>query len=225
DDAREAVGNMIRWLEKAGHTVEEQNHDVNGVRLMQDYYMMNSSDISAATAQLEHSLGRELTPDDVEIETWLLHEAGKSVSAADFSASLASWDMAAAQMEAFHRTYDFFITPATAYTAPKVGELSHSSGDQELWRSKMKAADKAEQQAIIWDIFLPSLTYTPFTQLANLTGQPAMSVPVHLSKEGLPLGVQVMASKGKENMLLKLAYQLEQSDIWIGMKGNPMLNV
>ncbi|HLR63722.1 MAG TPA: amidase [Lentibacillus sp.] len=225
DDAREAVGNMIRWLEKAGHTVEEQNHDVNGVRLMQDYYMMNSGEISAVTAQLEHSLGRELTPDDVEIETWLLHEAGKSVSAADFSASLASWDMAAAQMEAFHRTYDFFITPATAYTAPKVGELSHSSGDQELWRSKMKAADKAEQQAIIWDIFLPSLTYTPFTQLANLTGQPAMSVPVHLSKEGLPLGVQVMASKGKENMLLKLAYQLEQSDIWIGMKGNPMLNV
>src|SRR5699024_2340519 len=44
DDAREAVGNMIRWLEKAGHTVEEQNHDVNGVRLMQDYYMMNSGE-------------------------------------------------------------------------------------------------------------------------------------------------------------------------------------
>ncbi|WP_010529587.1 amidase family protein [Lentibacillus jeotgali] len=225
DDAREAVVKTVCWLEKSGHIVEEQDHDVDGVRIMQDYYLMNSGEISAVTARLERLLERELTPEDVEIETWLLHKAGKSVSAAEFSASLASWDMAAAQMEAFHRTYDFFITPAAAYTAPEVGELSHSSGEQQLWRSKMETANKAEQQAIIWDIFLPSLTYTPFTQLANLTGQPAMSVPVHLSKEGLPLGVQVMASKGREYMLLKLAYQLEQSDIWVGMKGNPMMTV
>jgi len=225
DDAREAVAKTVQWVEKAGHTVEEKVHDVDGIRLMQDYYMMNSGEISAVTAQLERSLSRELTPDDVEIETWLLHEAGKSVSAADFSESLASWDMAAAQMEAFHRTYDFFITPATAYTAPEIGELSHSQADQEAWHQKMEKADKTQQQAIIWDVFLPSLTYTPFTQLANLTGQPAMSLPVHVSREGLPLGVQVMASKGKENQLLKLAFQLEQSNIWVGMKDNPMLNV
>ncbi|TFJ92634.1 amidase [Lentibacillus salicampi] len=227
DDAREAVAKTVQWLEKAGHIVEQKDHNVDGIRLMQDYYVMNSGEISALTARLEHSLERELTPDDVEIETWLLHQAGKSVSAADFSASLASWDTAAAQMEAFHRTYDLFITPAAAYTAPEVGELSHTELEQETWRSKMKKtqADKTAQQAIIWDIFLPSLTYTPFTQLANLTGQPAMSLPVHLSKEGLPLGVQVMASKGREDMLLKLAFQLEQSDIWIGMRGNPMMNV
>ena len=85
----------------------------------------------------------------------------------------------------------------------------------------VKEADKDEKQDIIWDMFLPSLTYTPFTQLANLTGQPAMSVPVHMTKEGLPLGVQVLTQKGEDHHLLQLAYQLEQSDLWIGMKGNP----
>ncbi|QKY71447.1 amidase [Lentibacillus sp. CBA3610] len=225
DDAREAVAKTVRWLENAGHIVEEKDNDVDGIQLMQDYYMMNSGEISSVTAKLEQSLDRKLTPDDVELETWLLHEAGKSVSGADFSASLASWDVATAKMEALHRTYDFFITPATAFTAPEVGELTYSREEQEAWRRKMEKADKSEQQAIIWDVFLPSLTYTPFTQLANLTGQPAMSMPVHLSGEGMPLGVQVMASKGKEDMLLKLAYQVEQSDIWNGMKGNPMLNV
>ncbi|SFB14350.1 amidase [Lentibacillus halodurans] len=225
DDAREAVAKTVRWLENTGHIIEEKDHDVDGVQLMQDYYLMNSGEISAVTARLERSLGRQLTPDDVEFETWLLHQAGKSVSAAQFSASLASWDVAAAHMAAFHRTYDLFITPATAYTAPEVGELTYSPTEQQGWREKMEKADNTEQQAVIWDIFLPSLTYTPFTQLANLTGQPAMSVPVHLSMEGLPLGVQVMAGKGREDLLLKLAYQLEQSDIWIGMKGNPMLNV
>ncbi|MNL77119.1 6-aminohexanoate-cyclic-dimer hydrolase [compost metagenome] len=71
-------------------------------------------------------------------------------------------------------------------------------------------------------MFEPSLTYTPFTQLANLTGQPAMSVPLHLTPAGLPIGVQVMASKGREDLLLQLAAQLEQSELWVGMKGNPL---
>ncbi|ALX49082.1 amidase family protein [Lentibacillus amyloliquefaciens] len=221
-DAHEAVLKTVRWLEKEGYNVEEKENDVDGVQLMQDYYMMNSGEISALTSQLERSLGRALTPDDVELETWLLHKAGTSVLASDFSRSLASWDEATAKMEALHRTYDFFITPAAAYTAPEVGELTYSEDEQTGWRANMDKADKAEQQNIIWDLFLPSLTYTPFTQLANLTGQPAMSVPVHLSKDGLPMGVQVMASKGKEDMLLKLAYQMEQSDIWHGMTGNPM---
>jgi len=74
----------------------------------------------------------------------------------------------------------------------------------------------------MYNMFLPSLTYTPFTQLANLTGQPAISVPVHITQVGLPIGVQVMAGKGEERLLLQLAAQLEQTDLWVGMKGNPL---
>lgn len=59
------------------------------------------------------------------------------------------------------------------------------------------------QQDLIYDMFLKSLTYTPFTQLANLTGQPSMSVPVHLTSAGMPLGVQVTAPKGKEDWPLQ----------------------
>ncbi|GAA0430280.1 amidase [Lentibacillus halophilus] len=222
-DARKAVEKTVGWLEQQGHIVEETDNGVDGIRLMQDYYTMNSGEISSVTQRLEYAMGRTLTADDMEIETWLMHEAGKSVSAAAFSDSLKSWDTAAASMEALHRTYDLYITPATAYTAPKIGELSHSPAEQEEWRRKMNEAEGNDQQQLIWDIFLPSLTYTPFSQLANLTGQPAMSVPVHLSEEQLPLGVQVMASKGDENKLLQLAFQLEQSDIWVGQKGNPMM--
>src|SRR5690625_7608619 len=82
----------------------------------------------------------------------------------------------------------------------------------------MKEISKAEQQSFIYDLFLPSLTYTPFSQLANLTGQPAISIPVHLSEQGLPLGVQIMALKGEEHRLLQIAYQIEQTELWVGMK-------
>lgn len=66
-----------------------------------------------------------------------------------------------------------------------------------------------------------SLERTPFTQLANLTGQPAMTLPMHLTKEGLPVGVQVMARRGREDLLFQLAGELEQSDLWIDVKKNP----
>ncbi|MUV38567.1 Amidase [Lentibacillus sp. JNUCC-1] len=62
------------------------------------------------------------------------------------------------------------------------------------------------------------MTYTPFTQLANLTGQPGVSLPVYVSDAGLPLGVQFMAGKGAELSLLQLAYQVEQSELWQGVK-------
>lgn len=222
EDAKRAVEKLVNELEALGHQVEEMHGPVDGVQLMRDYYLMNSGEMNKTIIGLERALGREMKPDDMEMESWVLHQAGKSVSAAMYSESLASWDLAAERMANFHRIYDFYITPATASVAPKVGELTpdqerHARYVQEINQSE----DVQEQQEIIYEMFLPSLTYTPFTQLANLTGQPAMSLPIHISEEGLPLGVQVMAQKGEEHRLLQLAYQIEQSDLWVGMKRNP----
>lgn len=222
EEAKKAVLNTVKWLEEQGHhLVEEDDNGVDGVQLMRNYFLMNSGEVASFIKHVEQIIGRPITSDDVEIETWILNEVGKYVSAAEFSDSLASWDIAAAQMVKFHETYDLYITPATASTAPKIGELTYSKNEQEKLLQKLSDVKQENSQELVYEMFLPSLTYTPFTQLANLTGQPAMSVPVHLSKAGLPLGVQVIAPKGEEHILLQLAYQLEQSDLWVGMKGNP----
>lgn len=222
EEAKQAVENVAKWLEQQGHYVSEvDDNGIDGIQLMRNYFLMNSGEISSFIKQIEKMIGRTITTTDVEIETWILNEAGKLVSAAEFSASLASWDIFAAQMNRFHQQYDFYVTPATAYTAPKIGELTHSKDQQKQLLQKFAEVEPNNSQEFVYEMFLPSLTYTPFTQLANLTGQPAMSVPVHLSEDGLPLGVQVIAPKGDEHRLLQLAYQLEQSNLWIGMKGNP----
>src|SRR5699024_2126840 len=132
---------------------------------------------------------------DLVVDGWLLNAAGKLVSAVECSLSLAAWDKASEKMSHFHQTHDFYITPAAASTAPKVGELTPSEKDVTQIGEEIVSASPNKQQEIIYDMFLPSLTYTPFTQLANLTGQPAISMPTHLAKNGLPIGVQVMARK------------------------------
>ncbi|TAA73342.1 amidase [Planococcus salinarum] len=222
EEARQAVMNTVKWLGQQGHIVEEKDNGIDGISLMQDYYLMNSGEMALLARNLEKMADRVLTADDMEIESWLLSQAGLQVSAADYSASIASWDAAAAKMAALHERYDFYLTPATAYPAPKVGELTHSKESQaELLSNMERATTMAAQQELIYNMFLPSLAYTPYTQLANLTGQPAVSIPVHVTESGLPLGVQVMAGKGQEHLLLQLARQIEQTDLWHGMKGNP----
>ncbi|MDY0406578.1 amidase [Virgibacillus sp. 179-BFC.A HS] len=220
-DAKMAVEKTVKWLQAQGHEVEEKENGVDGYQLMRNYYLMNSGEMASLMNDLKQVFGRELTADDMEIEAWVLYQAGETVNAAEFSASLASWDTAAAQMEKLHQTYDFFITPVTAYPAPEVGELTPNDAKQAELKDAIANASASQKQQVVWDMFLPSLTYTPFTQLANLTGQPAMSLPVHLCENGLPLGVQVMAGKGQETRLLQLARQIEQSELWVGMKDNP----
>lgn len=223
-DAITAVRKMVNWLLAEGHEVEELDSPVDGIELMKAYYTMNSGEMNATVRSLEKAVGRKLTSRDLEIESWMLHKAGELVTAADYSDSLHIWDLAAEKMANFHRSYDFYVTPATAHTAPGIGELTPSEERCQYLLDQLDGKSKEGLQQVIYDMFLPSLTYTPHTQLANLTGQPAMSLPLHLSDEGLPLGVQVMAQKGEEHLLLRLAHQLEQSDLWVGMKGNPLFD-
>ena len=221
EEAVKAVLKTVKWLESKGHKVEEKLSPVNGVRLIENYYTMNAGEVAAMFVSMERMMGQAITSSDVDIITWVLAETGKKVSAAEFVHSLDEWDIAAAQMSELFNSYDLYITPTNADSAPKIGELTHNPEEiEELLHISERS--KEEQYQMIYDMFEPSLTYTPFTQLANLTGQPAMSVPVHMTPTGLPIGVQVTANKGREDLLLQLAAQLEQSELWVGMKGNPL---
>ncbi|MBD3610140.1 MAG: hypothetical protein HUJ30_06290, partial [Gammaproteobacteria bacterium] len=82
------------------------------------------------------------------------------------------------------------------------------------WYGRLRVGGLLLRTGLIDKIAKDNLAYTPFTQLANLTGQPAMSVPMHWSREGLPVGVQLIAPHAREDRLFRLASQLEQAQHW-----------
>ena len=207
-EAKQAVLKTVKWLEAKGHQVTEKTPEIDGIQLMESYYMMNSGETTAMMEGIEKNLQRPLTIDDMELVTWVLYNAGKSISAASYSNTLTTWDQAAEVMANFNESYDLYLTPATAEAAPKVGVQWQDEATLDRMR-RIHEFSTAQQQQIVWDMFDKSLPITPFGMQANLTGQPSISLPVHLTKAGLPLGVQFTAPKGREDWLLMIGRALE----------------
>lgn len=209
-DAKNAVLKAVKFLEGQGHEVTEIAFPLNARSLIQSYYAMNAAETIAMLEPWERANGRQLTANDIELLSYALLEAGRKAPVSRYINALDEWDAAAAVFEEkVFEQYDLFLTPTTAKTAPKIGEELMSA---EI-RGKMKHIsefDFPEQVAIIEAAFERSLAYTPYNFISNLTGQPALSLPVYVSQENnLPLGVQLWGRKNSEITLLSLALEFE----------------
>jgi len=116
----------------------------------------------------------------------------------------------------FHQRYDLLLTPTLATPPPRVGQfdlpLPARLASRALLRTRTTPV--LRRLGIVDRMIEENLGWVPYTQLANLTGRPAMSVPLHWTADGLPLGTQFVAAPGREGMLLRLAAQLEQARPW-----------
>src|SRR5437868_4475461 len=140
---------------------------------------MYFGETAAALSSLEEILGRKARFSDVEPTTWLLGLLGKATSAEEFALSIKEWDKAAYAMESFHETYDFYMTPATAFPAPKIGEMDPKPFEKWLISivGKLGLGNLLKKSGIVDQMAERNLMRIPFSQLANLTGQPAMAIP------------------------------------------------
>lgn len=223
-ECQEAVYNTAKLLESMGHYVDEIAAPVDGRKIAKSYLTMYFGEVSAAITSLEELLGRKVSMQDVEQTTWILGLVGKATSAEEVVLSIHEWDQAAYAMETFHETYDLYMTPTTAFLPAKIGELEPKKSERMAMQvaGKLSLGGLLKKTGIIEQVAENNLKRTPFTQLANLTGQPAMTVPLHLTGDGFPVGVQFMAARGREDLLYSIAGQLEQSELWVPVEKNPM---
>jgi amidase len=216
-ECEQAVVQTLNILEEMGFTIEEKEPLIDGKVLANSFLTMYFGEVAAMISNIESIIGRKVKMSDVEPSTWLLSQLGNRVSSGEFVKALQYWDHSAIVMEQFHEEYTFYITPTTAFPPSKIGELDPSPSEKFLMKTVgfLNAGGLLKKTGFVDELASKSLERTPFTQLANLSGQPAMSLPMHLTKEGLPCGVQVMAARGREDLLFRLAGELEQSSRWI----------
>lgn len=212
EDAKNTVQLAVDHLETLGHSVEEANPAIDGVKAMQTYYIVNGVETASMIEGIEAGMERPVDRTDMEVMSWALYRSGYNISGIDYSQVLAFWDQLTAQMEAFFEEYDALILPATNGPAFPHNHFKRS----ETLVEKLKNIDdysQEEQQELIWEMFAESLAYTPFTQQQNLTGQPAISLPLHETADGLPVGTQIWTKKGTEYLLLQIAKQFEDDGL------------
>lgn len=204
DDAKKVVLDTVKHLSVLGCEVIETAPQLDGISLMRGYYQMNGAETVKMIRNLEKMVQREIIRTDMEDMTWLIYQMGKNILASDYSSVLDEWDRANAIMSVFHQEYDVFITPTNAFEAPKISEYGVLPEVSE-WAENVQFVSQEEKEKMVWDMFIPGLTLTPFTQQANLTGQPAITLPLGMSENGLPMGVQFTASKGREDVLFSVS--------------------
>lgn len=210
-EAKQAVLNAVQFLKDKGYEVVElESAPIDMKELISHYYVMNSVETASMFAGIEKFLGRPVIKADMEPMTWAIYQSGQMILAKDYTAMMHVWDNYSAIMDVFHKTYDLLLTPTTHDVAPKHGQINPSPQLLE----KLANAEKfmpAEQMQLVTEMFRPGLALNPYTPLANLTGQPAINLPTHQTKSGLPLGIQFMATKGREDLLLQVAQLFEDN--------------
>lgn len=182
-----------------GHVVEEAQPPIDHDAVNAGMIATLGVGTALAVDGRAQRLGRPPAPDELEPVTWYFYEQGKKTDALTYARAREAFDRAGRAMAEFQRTYDVILSPTLAQPPVELGLLSLSPKD--------------------FDAFVVAVTaFGPFTALANICGQPAMSVPLAFSADGLPIGVMFAGRIGAEATLYRLAGQLELARPWFNRR-------
>ncbi|SDK30435.1 amidase [Billgrantia gudaonensis] len=215
-EVRRAVESTARQLEGLGHDVEWAEPPVDGAALADSYLTLYLGHLAADLAWIARETGVPVSRLAIEPATRAIGRLGRCLPARDYELAKRDWNSAARAMGVFHRRFDALLMPVAAAPAPRRGELYPTQSRERLMSllAIPGAAHLALEAGALKRLAREALARTPYTQLANLTGQPAMSLPLHVTPEGLPVGVQVLGAMGDERRLLALAAQLKADTPW-----------
>lgn len=214
-EAVAAVDNAVRALTELGHHVEElPQAPFDDAVLARDFLLTWFVYTAWELAEAKRLTGAG--DDAFERDTLILAAIGRATSSVDYVAAVQRRHEHTQRLTTFFESYDLLLTPTLATPPPKIGEFDlpvvlQRASDLLI---KTRSAGLLRHTNIVDDMVDKNLNWVPYTQLANLTGRPAISLPLHWTADGLPLGVQFVAPLGGESLLIRLAAQLEQAVPW-----------
>jgi len=194
-DCEQAVAEAAGLLESMGHRVEEAKLDFVPEELGPAFRTVIGGNTRVAIESYAAKAGRPPSAEHFEKITWLMYESGETATAADYARAVQVLHRTGRMVARFFERYDLLLTPTLPRPPEKLGVFNMNTDDIEAYRSAVSL-------------------FTSFTAPFNASGNPAMSVPLHWTSAGLPIGVQFAGRYGDEATLLRLAAQLERARPW-----------
>lgn len=208
DECRAAVRKTVGHLESLGHILVEEAPVFPWEGFIAATHTLWVTFLAAAIDELAAATGRSIGPEHLEAVTLACYEDGKRKTAVDIVQSAAMGNLVSRSVGQFFTRYDAYLTPTLVSRPARLGVIDQN-------RQGMSAMDWTRQ----------TFAYAPFTPLFNTTGQPAISLPIHWSADGLPVGVQLAGRFGDEATLFRLAGQLEALAPWRERQVGRMLDL
>jgi len=218
--ALEETADLLRRL---GHDVVETAPAIEGREFARAFLTMVAAEFRADLREAEAALGRTAHRGDMELASWTLARLGGSIPATRYAAALRDLDRTTRLVNQFFTEWDVLLTPTLASPPVPHGALRPPAGEQRVMRwlgsvpgggwvlNRIGALEQSAES--VFD-------FLPWTPVFNVTGQPAMSVPLAWSSEGLPIGMHFVGRWGDESTLFRLAGQLEREVPW-GLRRPP----
>ncbi len=194
-DCSRAARETAKLLASLGHEVEEAAPMFDGETLIEPFARIWAISNLESYRTIVRTLGREPDRDELEVTTWELVEYAARFNAADLLDALAELARASRAIAPFFETYDVWVTPTLAQPPLPLGLLNRSQGGAVAW----------------WRY---DCEFNPWNPIANMTGQPAMSMPLSWTANGLPVGTLIFGRYADEATLFRLAGQLEDARPW-----------
>ncbi|HVJ20957.1 MAG TPA: amidase [Polyangiaceae bacterium] len=223
-DCRAALRDAVSLCRELGHEVVEASPALDGESVAHAFFTVIAGSIAAGISLCERELGRRPAGDDLEISTWLGGLLGEQMSAGDAIAAQQLLQHYARIVHEFYRDYDVLLTPTLGSPPLKIGDLEPTGAERLAHKTiaNLKFGSVLRLKRVIKATVNRVFAFVPFTPLANITGQPSMSVPLFWNAAGLPIGTNYTARFGDEATLFRLAAQLEAARPWI--KRRPRLH-
>ncbi len=203
-DIKLSFEKSIQLLSALGHELIPVTFPTDIATIRRAFIIIAAANVLNFIQITEKQLGKKITSNQIEpIQEKVLEFANKT-TAADYANAVQTIHFHTRKIATWFESFDVLLTPTTAKTARPLGELASHSQDFNLFNAKQ-------------------LAFGPYTSVANITGQPAMSVPLFWTENNIPIGSHFLGKFGDEVTLLQLAKQLEQAQPWFEKKPEKLI--
>jgi amidase len=206
----------VRLLQQLGHEVVEAAPHIDGEAFAIAFLTIVVTETRADVEWAARLAKRKVAFADFEASTYALGLLGKALSAADYANAARYLQTAAREVGRFSEQYDVLLTPTLSQPPVPIGSLQPAGGQLALVKliGRLNAGWLLKALGIIKPLAAQTFDFMPYTPVANVTGQPAMSVPLYWNDAGLPIGMHFAGRFGDEATLFRLAGQLERAQPW-----------
>ncbi|MDX1645599.1 MAG: amidase [Longimicrobiales bacterium] len=215
-DCVAAVRDAADLLEALGHDVVEDHVEIDGPTFARAFLTVVAGELGADVDDGAEMVGRRPRRNEMEPSTWALYLLSDALSAKEFAEALRWVEVMGRDVGRFFQEYDLLLTPTVSTPPPPVGSIKPSAWERLQLQvlGTLGSGRLIEAAGLIDEAAKTALDFIPWTPVFNVTGQPAMSVPLFWNDQGLPVGVHLVGRYADEATLLRLAARLEQARPW-----------